>query len=560
MEHNDQDQRSISDMSQQNIEPNSPVNDNTSNSLLPTLLIRLGLERSSLSEEAKEEPLREVLSNPVWTVRIEALRICEKLGKHAPVELLVSSLNDENGFVRAAAARALGKLGNTASTEPLMTALQDTEWRVRAAASLALGDLREKVSLEPLVVALSDEDESVRAAAASALGALRERAAIEPLVVALGDPVYIVRESTALALGELGEQVPIGPLMSALKDRDVSVREAVKLALQQTHPEVYHALESNLNMSPFNDEIVITLEERTQNHPGKIEGELGIRQQVSLNGHNNTDFAFKQVTSINCPGAVSPQEVFHHTAASQSVRNKKSLHINQREQPASSMPEQPVQQRLRSILQAYWSSISAYLSKKLFYIVNPYQLEDRADSDTADFLLGEEAVQHSRQPIRSRVWQTVNIIIAWIIIACILFASVVLFQRPHTTTGSVMHDTTTLINETPEVPAQLSETKVYPSNLSPSQCRLTGQSWICQVLLAVPSISTGKLNWSASSNLLGVTFSHPSGALSLSSSTISTTVQITISVPISDCFSGVFTFTFTFMGALKTDNVRWNCS
>jgi outer membrane protein assembly factor BamB len=168
-------------------------------------------------------------------------------GVYAPASLVpsvLSRLQPGNASVQP------GMQGD--QVEQLMTALENSDWHVRATAARTLGELGERTPVEPLIATLNDEDESVRAAAVQALGKLGERAPIDRLVAALHDPEWAVREIAALTLGELGERAPAGPLLDILhaEDEDPFVRDAAKMALQQTHPAVLSPLASGAVITP----------------------------------------------------------------------------------------------------------------------------------------------------------------------------------------------------------------------------------------------------------------------------------------------------------------------
>jgi len=160
-------------------------------------------------------------------------------GVYAPASLVPAVLS------RLQVANAAVQSGMQAEQlDRLLTALEDSDWHVRATAVRALGELGERTPVEPLVAALNDEDASVRAAAVRALGKLGERAPVDRLVATLHDPEWAVREIAALTLGEWGERAPAGPLLDILhsEDEDPYVREAAKMALQQAHPAVFSPL------------------------------------------------------------------------------------------------------------------------------------------------------------------------------------------------------------------------------------------------------------------------------------------------------------------------------
>jgi|SRR5579875_388000 WD40 repeat protein len=207
-------------------------------SAVNAIMGQLGLVRESSEIKGDPDELARGLADPSWTVRVEATQKLGKIGKQAPLGLLLVALSDQHSSVRAAAARALGRNQRQAAIPALVTALSDTEWVVRAEAALALGKMGELAPLEPLLAALQDRDASVRAAASRALGEIGDESALEPLTTALQDDEdWSVREAAALALGRLEGQTALRPLLNAHLDRDSFVRKAAEAGLHQIYPQ-----------------------------------------------------------------------------------------------------------------------------------------------------------------------------------------------------------------------------------------------------------------------------------------------------------------------------------
>ena len=76
--------------------------------------------------------------------------------------------------------RGAGQLGVAAAAEPLRALLSDPLWDVRRAAVETLGRLKDERAVEALTRTLADKDADVREATAMALGGLSDRRAIGP--------------------------------------------------------------------------------------------------------------------------------------------------------------------------------------------------------------------------------------------------------------------------------------------------------------------------------------------------------------------------------------------
>ncbi len=209
-------------------------------SAVNAIMGRLGLARTQDEPEANEALLTSNLADPSWAVRVSAVQKLGKMGKQAPLGLLLAAMRDEQSGVRAAAARALSRNPRQAAISALVAALEDPVWLVRSEAALALGAMCDLAPLEPLLVALKDADATVRASVARALGETHSEKALEPLNMALQDEDWSVREAAALALAqlELEGQSTVPPLLNARMDRDPAVRDAAEAGFLQIYPEM----------------------------------------------------------------------------------------------------------------------------------------------------------------------------------------------------------------------------------------------------------------------------------------------------------------------------------
>jgi WD40 repeat protein len=209
-------------------------------SAVNAIMGRLGLARTQDEPEANEATLTSNLADPSWAVRVSAVQKLGKMGKQAPLGLLLAAIRDEQSGVRVAAARALSRNPRQAAISALVAALEDHEWLVRAEVALALGEMREQAPLEPLLLALQDQDATVRASAAKALGSTNAPKVLAPLNQALQDEDWSVREAAALALArlDLESQASVPSLLNARMDHDPAVREAAETGLLQIYPDI----------------------------------------------------------------------------------------------------------------------------------------------------------------------------------------------------------------------------------------------------------------------------------------------------------------------------------
>ncbi len=198
----------------------------------------------------------DLLKDPDWVVRREAVITLGEMGDERCVEPLAGALRDGDWQVREAAVDALSQVGSPA-VDVLLKLLRD--WDVRKSAILALGKIRDERVLEPLVQqlrsdefkedattalvevgepavprliqALRDKDEGVRKQAVLALGQIKDSSAVDPLIEMLADQDWFTRLTAAAALEAIGDSRGRDSIKPLLKDPDLVVRMRVERIL-----------------------------------------------------------------------------------------------------------------------------------------------------------------------------------------------------------------------------------------------------------------------------------------------------------------------------------------
>jgi HEAT repeat protein len=173
----------------------------------------------------------DLLKDPDWVVRREAVITLGEMGDERCVEPLVRALRDGDWQVREAAIEALGAVGSPA-VDALLRQLRD--WDIRRAAIRALGKVRDERVLEPLIGQLRSDE--FLEEAKEALVELGEPA-VERLVEALRDKDENVRKQAVIVLGRIKATSAIDPLIEMLKDKDWFVRLTAAAALEQIGDE-----------------------------------------------------------------------------------------------------------------------------------------------------------------------------------------------------------------------------------------------------------------------------------------------------------------------------------
>lgn len=198
----------------------------------------------------------DLLNDPDWVVRREAVITLGEMGDERCVEPLAKALRDGDWQVREVAIEAMGHVGSPA-VETLLKLLRD--WDVRKYAILALGKIRDERVLDPLmlqlrndefkddainalvelgepsvpkfIAALKDKDENVRKSAVLGLGRIKNIEAIDPLIEMLADKDWFTRLTAAAALESIGDERGREAIKPLLKDPDMVVKMRVERIL-----------------------------------------------------------------------------------------------------------------------------------------------------------------------------------------------------------------------------------------------------------------------------------------------------------------------------------------
>jgi len=226
-------------------------------------------EDAVLEEERVKDEIEiqiDLLQDPDWAVRREAVITLGEMGDERCVQPLVRAIHDGDWQVREAAVEALGMIGPPA-VEPLLRQLRD--WDVRKAVIRALGKIKDQRVLEPLVgqlrsdefkedatealvelgkpaverlvAALKDKDESIRKQAVIVLGRIQDAEAIDPLITMLEDPDWFTRLTAAAALEKIGDERGREAIKPLLKDPDLVVKMRVERILATWKKRAAHA-------------------------------------------------------------------------------------------------------------------------------------------------------------------------------------------------------------------------------------------------------------------------------------------------------------------------------
>ncbi|MYH01431.1 MAG: HEAT repeat domain-containing protein [Nitrospira sp. SB0675_bin_23] len=178
-----------------------------------------------MGDERCVEPLVRALRDGDWQVREAAVEAIAEVGSPA-VELLIRYMRDWEA--RKYVIQAMGKINDERVLDPLMSMLHNDEFKDDA--TRALIDLG-KPAVPKLIAALTDREEFVRKQAILALGEIKDSDAVDPLIAMLQDQDWLTRLTAAAALEQVGDLRGRDAIKPLMKDSDLVVRLRVERIL-----------------------------------------------------------------------------------------------------------------------------------------------------------------------------------------------------------------------------------------------------------------------------------------------------------------------------------------
>lgn len=185
---------------------------------------------NDIMEKSVEELVDSLKSEDVKQQK-QAARELIDIGKPA-LKTLIKSLKDENWKVRWYSAEILGEIGDEKAVPDLIVTMGDEMSGVRSKSMLALVEIGEP-SVDLLISSLTNENWQIRRQAAEALGVISTKKAVEALIVTLNDENSWVQKTVAESLGNIGDKRAVDPLKTMLKNDNLEVQEAVSEALRK---------------------------------------------------------------------------------------------------------------------------------------------------------------------------------------------------------------------------------------------------------------------------------------------------------------------------------------
>ena len=178
-----------------------------------------------MADDRCVEPLIRTLRDGDWQVREATVEAIAEVGPPA-VELLIRYMRDWEA--RKYVIQAMGKINDERVLDPLVLMLHNDEFKDDATRALiALGS----PAVPKLIVALSDREEFVRKQAILALGAIKDPAAVDPLIAMLQNQDWFTRLTAAAALEKVGDPRGRDAIKPLMKDPDIVVRMRVERIL-----------------------------------------------------------------------------------------------------------------------------------------------------------------------------------------------------------------------------------------------------------------------------------------------------------------------------------------
>lgn len=180
--------------------------------------------------------------------------------KPRAMEILRSSLKDENPYLRAPAVEVVVQTGQKEMMSEITQRMDDSTVAVRFAAIVAAGDMQCFGCEQAVRKHLTSEDENIRLAAAYSLYKLNDVSSHAVLRQGLNHADSTVRANAALLLGKLGNKENIPLLYGLLKDQtaDDKVRiQAVESIARLKDVRIYRGKLWALMISEYADDRVM---------------------------------------------------------------------------------------------------------------------------------------------------------------------------------------------------------------------------------------------------------------------------------------------------------------
>lgn len=148
--------------------------------------------------ELSDEEIAQAMSDQDWRVRYRAFSQLKPTEAH--LDLLRTTLQDDNVSVRRLAVVYLGDIGEESVLPLLYIALQDQSAVIRRTAGDTLSDIGNPLAIEAMLPALQDRNKLVRWRAARFLYEVGDERALDALRQASEDPEFEVALQAQLAL------------------------------------------------------------------------------------------------------------------------------------------------------------------------------------------------------------------------------------------------------------------------------------------------------------------------------------------------------------------------
>lgn len=143
-----------------------------------------GLANTHIADKSSIEPLRNILTDSDWEIRMDAAFALEMVGRQTqdsrPATTLIDIFKNKNEvpIVREHAMASLGRMKDARAVEPLIKILQEEGY---VSAAQALGDLGDSRAVPALIQALKVKEGLLRIYAAKALVKLNAKEGIQPM-------------------------------------------------------------------------------------------------------------------------------------------------------------------------------------------------------------------------------------------------------------------------------------------------------------------------------------------------------------------------------------------
>jgi|GEM_PF-4879393 len=264
------------------------------------LFISIGILSFDVYADMVDDMIDELKSSSSFKSRLQAAIFLGKIQDKRAVDVLISTLKDEDYAIKGACAIALGNIQDPKATQPLIELLKDAESLVRKEAVKALVKLAvNKQSMDKIVNAFKNTDDSmIKMGIITIFGELKDVNALKMLAEGLSGKGKVSDTTTQIIMGMSSENRFL-VLSSALTLKDENARiNAIELVGTVKEPRLIKPVLQIMRDSSSQEEIK-TAKNTLKKLRDKIEVDEYLRIARFGNSKDERDMAIQILTVVS---------------------------------------------------------------------------------------------------------------------------------------------------------------------------------------------------------------------------------------------------------------------